>query len=231
METILTILVAILPTIVLCLFVYHKDILEKEPLGLLMGLFFTGIFSTIPAAFMENIAMLIFDPTNTSFLNIFLISFLGIALIEEGYKALFAYTIGYNNRNFNHIYDGIVYCVFLSLGFATLENVLYVLEYGINTGLLRAIVSVPGHAFFGVAMGYYMGIAKLHDKKNNKEKKNLNLTLSIIMPIVFHGIFDFLLLINNETLMLVFFCFVGLLYVYSYLKIRKLSRIMRLIDN
>lgn len=230
METILTILVAILPTIILCFFVYQKDVLEKEPLGLLMGLFFTGVASTIPAALMESIIMMFFDATNTSFLNIFLISFIGISLIEEGYKALFAYTIGYRNRNFNHIYDGIVYCVFLSLGFATFENILYVTEYGISTGLLRAIVSVPGHAFFGVAMGYYMGIAKLHDKKNNQDKKRLNLSLSIIMPIIFHGLFDFLLLVNNETLMLVFFCFVGVLYVYSYLKIRKLSRIMRLID-
>lgn len=228
---IITFAIAVIPTIVLCYFVYKKDILEKEPIDLLIKLFSLGIASTIPAAFLEEIAMIFIDANDTSYINIFIMSFFCIALIEEGYKALFTYLLAWKNKNFNHIYDGIVYSVFTSLGFATLENVLYVLSYGTGVGLLRAVVSVPGHAFFGVAMGYYMGFAKYNEKKNERAKLTKNLALSIIMPIIFHGLFDFLLLTGNSVMILVFFVFVLILYIVSYLKIKKLSKVMSLIEN
>lgn len=228
---IITIAIAVIPTIVLCYFVYKKDILEKEPIDLLIKLFSLGIASTIPAAFLEEIAMIFIDTNDTSYINIFIMSFFCIALIEEGYKALFTYLLSWKDKNFNHIYDGIVYSVFTSLGFATLENILYVLSYGTGVGLLRAIVSVPGHAFFGVAMGYYMGFAKYNEKKNERAQLTKNLALSIIMPIIFHGLFDFLLLIGNSVMILVFFVFVLILYILSYLKIKKLSKVMSLIED
>ena len=227
----LTLAIAILPAFFLCLFVYNKDVLEKEPTKLLMILFALGVASTIPASFMESIFSIFVNTESTNITNILITSFLGIALIEEGYKALFTYSMTWKNKEFNHIYDGIVYAVFTSLGFATLENILYVFSFGTGVGIMRAFVSVPGHAFFGVAMGYYMGIAKSFEKKNDKKNKNKYLALSIIVPVLFHGLFDFLLLIDNEILVAVFFGFVLILYIVSYLKIRKLSKVPNLMNN
>lgn len=228
---ILTFAIAVIPSIILGFFVYKKDILEKEPIGLILKLFFLGAFSILPAAIIENLVMNLIPATSNEVLNYLILSFICIALIEEGLKAIFAYKIAWRNRNFNHIYDGIVYCVFTSLGFATLENILYVFSYGNITGILRALVSVPGHAFFGVTMGYYMGFAKYNEHIQNHNKKNLYKTLSIILPIIFHGLFDFLLLTNNQFMIIIFFIFVLVLYVISYLKIRKLSKVMNMLPN
>lgn len=227
----ITLAIAIIPTIVLCYFVYKKDVLEKEPAKLLVTLFLFGVGSTVPAAFLEQFLLMFVNTKSPNYLDIFITSFLCIALVEEGYKFLFTYIITWKNRNFNQLYDGIVYAVFMSLGFATLENIMYVFQYGTNVGILRALVSVPGHAFFGVTMGYYLGFAKYYKKNNDKPKFKKNIFLGILMPVIFHGLFDFLLLTGNEIMVLVFFVFVLVLYIVSYLKIKKLSKVMSLIDN
>ena len=133
---ILTFAIAVIPSIILGFFVYKKDILEKEPIGLILKLFLLGAFSILPAATLENIIMNLIPATSNDILNYLILSFICIALVEEGLKALFAYKTAWRNKNFNHIYDGIVYCVFTSLGFATLENILYVFEYGNITGMI-----------------------------------------------------------------------------------------------
>ena len=136
---ILTILLAILPTVILGYLIYKKDIIEKEPISLLAKLFFVGVILTVPAAFLERFLISVIEMhIEDTLLIAFMLAFFCIALIEEGYKFLFSYLIGYKNKNFNHIYDCIVYCVFLSLGFATLENILYVVEYGKSTAIIRA---------------------------------------------------------------------------------------------
>lgn len=224
-------LLAILPTIVLGYFIYKKDIIEKEPINLLAKLFFIGVLLTIPAAFLENFLIGIIDLNIKNIvLKAFVLSFFCIALIEEGYKYLFSYLIGYKNRNFNHIYDSIVYCVFLSLGFATLENILYVLEYGKSTAILRAVTSVPAHVFYGISMGYYMGIAKYYEKKFNKFNELKNKMLSFISPIIIHGIFDFLLLTENEIMITIFFIFVFFMYIIAYFQIKKHSKVMTMLE-
>lgn len=225
-----TILIAVLPTVILSYFVYKKDIIEKEPIDLLIKLFVIGVLSTIPAAFLEGLLLKILPTSSNTMLNAFIISFICISLVEEGYKGLFAYAVAFKNKNFNHIYDGIVYTVFISLGFATLENILYVVEYGTSTAILRALTSVPAHAFFGVSMGYYMGIAKYNDKIGNKKKSKKNKVISILLPILFHGLFDFLLLTENEFMLIVFFLFVIILYALAYIQIKKHSRIMTMME-
>lgn len=228
---ILTFIIAVIPTIILGYFVYKKDILEKEPIGLITTLFCLGTAIILPAIILENVITLILPITSNEILNCFTLSFFCVALVEEGLKASMAYEIAWRNKNFNHIYDGIVYCVFTSLGFATLENILYVFTYGNMTGILRAIVSVPGHAFFGVTMGYYMGFAKYNEHIADNSKKTRNILLSILLPIVFHGLFDFLLLTNNQLMIIIFFIFVLVLYIISYLKIRKLSKVMNMLPQ
>ena len=219
-----TFFIAIIPTILLGYFIYKKDILEKEPIGLLMLLFISGVISTLPAAAIEQLIMPFIEQISDYTAYIFTLSFIGVALVEELCKALLTYEICWKNKNFNYVYDAIVYCVFTSLGFATLENVLYVTAFGMQAAVLRAIVSVPAHAFFGVSMGYYMGIAKYHQKANENKKKYINIVLSLIIPVTLHGIFDFLLLTNSETMVIIFFVFVLFMYIISYLKVKKHSK-------
>ena len=227
---ILTVFLAILPTIILGYYIYKKDIIEKEPINLLAKLFFVGVILTVPAAFLEKFLISIIE-TNIDYimLKAFVLSFFCIALVEEGYKLLFCYLIGYKNKNFNHIYDSIVYCVFLSLGFATLENILYVVEYGNSTAILRAVTSVPAHVFYGISMGYYMGKAKYYETNFSEVKSLKNKILSLFLPIIIHGIFDFLLLTESEIMITIFFIFVFLMYIIAYFQIKKHSKIMTML--
>ena len=99
-----------------------------------------------------------------------------------------------------------------------MENIFYVLNYGLVTGIFRGILSVPGHAFFGVFTGYYLGLAK------NSKNKIKYLLLSIIIPILLHGIFDFLLLSNHLVTYLLFLVFLVILYFVSVQKIIKAAK-------
>ena len=117
--------------------------------------------------------------------------------------------------------DGIVYAVFASLGFATAENVLYVVFRYANVGFVgiqRAIFSVPAHMLFSITMGYYLSLAKYSlDAKRNK----YYLRLSLLIPIILHGIYDYILMSKSSTLLMFFLPFVIFLWSYN---LRKLNR-------
>ena len=108
MELVYTVLLAILPTAILSYFVYKKDVFEKEPVSLLVTLFFLGVLATVPATVTELLLIKLFDNITNVNLHSFLVGFIGVALVEELYKALFVYKKGYNNKAFNYMYDGIV---------------------------------------------------------------------------------------------------------------------------
>lgn len=222
---IINIVIAVIPSIILCLFVYKMDVIEKEPMSMLFRLFFLGILSTIPTAYMEKTIISLTKIEPTDLLTSFIMSFLIVAFIEETYKFLILYLGTWKSKNFNHIYDSIVYAVFISLGFATLENILYVLDNGTQTALLRALVSVPGHAFYAISSGYYLGLAKLNQSIGSKKSSTKWKILSYLMPIILHGTFDFLLFLNNDYMLWVFFGFVALLYIMSFYNIKKVSSV------
>ena len=225
-----TIVLAIIPSIILLTYIYNKDIVEKEPLTLLMLLFLFGIISTVPAVFLENLFQSVFQKGEDIF-TLFFYSFVGIALVEEGYKALFTYLIVYRNKNFNHIFDGIVYAVFMSLGFATLENFLYLYKYGINLAISRGIISVPAHAFYAISFGFFLGKAKKEDIEGNFVKSKMYLALSILVPVLLHGTFDFLLLSGSVILYKVFVLFVVFLYILSLIQVKIHGNVMTMLDN
>jgi RsiW-degrading membrane proteinase PrsW (M82 family) len=225
-----TIILAIIPSIILLTYIYKKDVVEKEPIPLLMILFLFGIISTVPAVFLENLFQTMFSEKNSMFMLLFY-SFVGIALIEEGYKALFTYLIVYRNKNFNHIFDGIVYAVFMSLGFATLENFLYLYKYGIDLAISRGIISVPAHAFYAISFGFFLGKAKKEDLSGNIVKSKLYLALSVLVPVLLHGTFDFLLLSGSSILYKVFVLFVVFLYLLSLLQVKIHGNVMTMLDN
>ncbi len=227
----ISIIVAIIPSIILCYYVYENDIIEKEPMKMLFMLFFLGVLITVPASFMERAIISSTNLTESGMLNCFILSFLVVALIEEGYKFLILYLGTWRNKNFNHKYDAIVYAVFISLGFATLENILYIIKHGTEIALLRGVLSVPAHAFYAVSSGYYLGLAKKCSLHNLKRKSLMYKVLALLMPVLLHGIFDFLLLTNNEVLFGIFYCFVAFLYVISYMYIKKVSKTKMMTDK
>jgi RsiW-degrading membrane proteinase PrsW (M82 family) len=178
--------------VVFLVIIYKRDT-EKEPPGLLIKCFFLGCIATVPIVIIELIIGS-FNTFDSAFLRSFYVAFIVAALVEEGIKFLFLYRIVWKRQEFDQYFDGIVYAVFVSLGFALVENILYVLQGGLSVAVLRAVLSVPGHGLFGVVMGYFFAFAKF-----SPNKKRRFLFLSLFVPVVFHGLYDFFLMYLGET--------------------------------
>lgn len=186
---------AIAPGIVICLFIYFKDKYNREPLGLMLLSFFLGMVAIIPAIIIQ---LALTKPANQlmgeGVMYTAVFAFLIVALSEEGSKFLALRFVPYRRKAFDDPFDGIIYAVMVSMGFATLENIGYVLQNGLGTGILRMFLSVPAHATFAVLMGYHVGLAKF-DTANRRR----HMLLAIFWPVVFHGTFDFFLFLpKNE---------------------------------
>jgi RsiW-degrading membrane proteinase PrsW (M82 family) len=185
-------LIALAPCIFLLWYFYHRDKYEPEPKKMIIKIFLLGAVMVIPAGIIEIIIMSGFEAITGGILYIFIISFFVIAPTEELFKYVVVKHSVYKSIEFDEVMDGIVYTVSASLGFATIENIIYVLQHGIGTGIARAFLAVPGHAFFGAVMGYYIGLAKF----NASQEKSL-LTRGIICAILLHGLYDFLILAST----------------------------------
>lgn len=178
---------ALAPILILLFYVYIRDKYEKEPYMLLFVGVAIGFILTYPIIFFENL-MLDFMPYGSAKFEAFYLSFVVAALVEEGLKFLVMIILIWQNKNYNEKYDGIVYSVFIALGFASCENIMYVTNDvmgGVETALLRSIISVPAHCFYGIFMGYYFSRAKYKNK--------LNLILAFLIPFGLHGLLDFIL--------------------------------------
>ena len=191
MDTIILIL-AILPVIVLALYIYKKDKYEKEPLGMLIWAFVLGILA-IP---MDLITVGIINSIWEGDM-VFYSAFFEAGIPEELCKWTLFMLVIWRNKNFNEFFDGIVYACFIGLGFACIENIMYVfgnetLGSALVTGVMRALLSVPGHFLFAVIMGYFLGMAKFRPQERRKY-----LTLSLVCPMLAHGLFDYLLMLSS----------------------------------
>ena len=218
---------AILPVLIILLFVYYKD-KNREPLLLLFKLFLSGFVSCGLVLFisghMEAVTSLFSPSSSKNIFETFIYSFVGIALVEEISKWLMVYFIGYRNKEFDEVYDGLVYAVFVSLGFAFIENILYVvLSNSIKTAIVRALCAVPSHACDAIFMGHHMSIAKQYATKGNKKMVFKHLALSIIMPTFIHGIYDFCLMSGFQILVVVFAAFVVFMYYISLSTLKDMS--------
>jgi protease PrsW len=183
-------ILALAPGIAICFWIYYQDKYEKEPVNRLLLAFVWGCLSTIPAI----LAQLYFKPWENpdNFIRTGIYSFFVIALTEEFSKFYFLRYYAYPDENFNEPFDGIVYAVMIGMGFATLENVLYVLNTeggSFALGIGRAFTAVPAHAAFAVMMGSYVGLAKFIP-----EKREAYMLSGLVMAIFFHGLYDFFLL-------------------------------------
>lgn len=218
-----------IPVILLGFYIYKKDTI-KEPKSLLLILFSSGLLSSFLVIIINIITALLIPDLYLSdnyqkfgFLKLFILIFLEIALVEEFCKWIMIRIIGYPNKEFDQLYDIIVYSAFVALGFAAIENIFYVLQGGITLGIYRGLFSVPGHVAFGVYMGYYLGKAKIYQKQNNNKYK-LYMILSILIPTLLHTIYNFLLMLEAFWYLVLFLGFIIILYISAIKEIDKISK-------
>ena len=165
MNTFVILALALAPTTAVMIYIYLRDRHEPEPLGLLAISFLYGGVSTMLTLLISfPVNALIFTKADDD-VHLFLNAFFKVALVEEFSKFFFVRFILFYNKNFNEPYDGIVYAVMVSMGFATLENVMYVYQFGFTTGIMRMFTAVPAHATFAIIMGYFLGKAKFTHRK------------------------------------------------------------------
>ena len=211
---------AVLPVIGLCYYIYAKDT-NREPFKVLAKLFGIGVLSCFPASILENLVDVNLEDKSIGFVAMFISVFIGVGIIEEGVKWVTTKFFGYNSVEFDEIYDIMVYSVFASLGFACLENILYVISGGLGTAILRALLSVPGHACFGVLMGYFFAQAKLASEKGDNGRKILMMILSILVPSFFHTMYDALAFLEE---MLFFLGFDIIMVVICFVIVNKMAK-------
>ncbi len=202
-ENTILIVLAVLPVILLALYVYKKDKFGKEPLWMLIKAFFFGCLSVLPAIFIEkgltSLYYLIGGGVFPGFIDGAYNGYIVAGCSEEFCKLTLLALAVWKSREFDEYFDGIVYAAFVSLGFAGLENFVYVFgqeSFGesLLTGGMRAILSVPAHFLFGVAMGYYFALAKFQP-----HRRRHNLTMAFVVPMLLHGTFDALLMIPEAS--------------------------------
>lgn len=182
---------AIAPGIAICLYIFLKDIYNKEPKRLLLASFLLGVLSIIPPFFIETYFQSFFS---NSLLDTGIFAFIVVALSEELSKYIVLRYYCYTRKSFDEPLDGIVYSVMVSMGFATIENINYVLLIGsYDTAFIRMFLSVPAHATFAVVMGYFVGKAK-YDSANSFRY----MITGLFWAVFFHGTFDFFLFLQKS---------------------------------
>lgn len=180
---------AIAPGLAICFYIFYKDMYNPEPVGKLLVTFILGALVVIPAAFIERAAFSYFDNT---ILSTGIFAYCIVALVEETGKFSVVRFYCYPRASFDEPLDGIVYSVIASMGFATVENILYVTENGFGTAIVRMFLSVPAHATFAVLMGYFIGKAKF------SVHGTALLFIGLLIAVFFHGTFDFFLFLQKS---------------------------------
>lgn len=183
---------AIIPVITVLVFIYFMDKYEKEPIRILLTNFFLGAVVSIIITTLLYVIIDIPLPLHnrTSVFEQFIKAFFVVGLTEEFSKYIIVRYYAQPHKEFNEPFDGIVYAVMVSMGFAATENLMYVFQGGMETAIMRAFTAVPAHATFAILMGYFMGKAK-----SSKNSVVLNLT-GLLLAALFHGAYDFFLFID-----------------------------------
>lgn len=211
MLTIIT--VAIAPAIALLVFLYLKDEFEQEPIFMVVRAFIFGALLVFPVMFIQFVIS-----EEAAFTSPVFITFIQVAFVEEFLKWFIVLITVFYHVHFDQRYDGIVYASAVGLGFASVENVLYIVSYGLDTAFYRAVFPVTSHALFGVVMGYYFGKAKFRKKKRYRY-----LFLALFIPYLLHGFYHFILLTLNQWIFALA-PFMVFLWVFALRKIKKANR-------
>ena len=195
----LLIAAAILPAILLLVYVYRHDRIEKEPRKLLLTLVLWGVVATFLAVATESLGAI------------------ALAWFLPGGET-------WRSPEFNCRFDAVVYAVFVSLGFALWENIGYVLMYGVGAAIARAITAVPGHACFGVFMGAYYGLAKRSANRGEAAVSRFWSFLALLVPTVIHGLYDYIAVNETESFSTTFVVFVLVVFVLAFVLVKQLSK-------
>lgn len=219
-------MMAVLPAAVLLFYVYRLDPVEKEPSGLLLRLLLCGMASTVLAVIFEEIGMSVFLGGNEAWdlESLLFENFIVVALVEESCKFLFLYRQTWRNPNFNFAFDGIVYAVFVGLGFAIAENISYVFSYGPSVAVTRAFTAIPGHCMFAVFMGYFYGCARDAKGRGRGGVAAFDLVLAVFVPVLMHGTYDSLASIGSDEAIWGFLGFLVLMVVVGIQLMKSVSR-------
>ena len=255
MYEIILVLVALLPAIVLCCYVYRKDRVEKEPIGFLLLLMLLGALTAFPVVMVSEPVNYLIDGFFSLFaertgsglylddipysIYLFVSNTVGVACIEEGFKWLVLFFVTRKSKHFNSYFDGLIYAVFVSLGFAAFENILYTFDYGFSTALVRAFTAVPGHMFDGVIMGTFYSMWNIKNEaaklENEFRKKGIikvrkpisgrsELILSYVLPVLAHGAYDYLCSESSWLSSVLFGALLAVLYITQFKRISQMSR-------
>ena len=218
------VIAAVLPAAFLMLRVYRSDRLEQESPVMIRRLVIAGVLSSLLALFEERVLVALLDAavTKNYALYMFLLYFIIVAYAEETSKYLFMRWNTWRSPEFNCQYDGVVYAVFVSLGFALWENISYVMSYGFQTAILRALTAIPGHACFGVFMGVFYGMAKKYEKAGSIRMSKIFRVLAVVLPAMLHGAYDYIA--STQAGNGSFLAFIAVLFVLSYVLVGRLSR-------
>ncbi len=207
-----TIAASIAPGIALLSYFYLRDRYEIEPLHMVAKTFLFGILLVFPVMVLQFGIQEEFD------LGVFAKSFFIAGFIEEFFKWFIVYFTVYKHVEFDELYDGIVYAVAVSLGFATLENFIYLYSYGLEEALMRALLPVSSHALFGVIMGYNLGKGKFESKPTNQR---IYMFYSVFLPFLLHGCYNFILYSSTHHYLWVIMPFMAILWFISMRRVRK----------
>lgn len=220
------VLVAIVPALFLVVYIYRQDKVDKEPVGLIGNLMLQGVFAALVSIVLEMIGEAILPNliSEDNPMYVIVLAFLVVALVEEGSKFFFLRRKTWNNPEFNYRFDGIVYAVSVSLGFAAFENIGYVFRYGLSVAPTRALLSIPGHMGFAVFMGYFYGRAKLYDNIGDHEKAVIFQILGVLSAVFLHGFYDACAMKGTTTATVLFVIFVAAMYFIVFNLVRHESR-------
>lgn len=198
------------PGLALLSYFYLKDQYGSEPISVVLKTFLFGALLVFPIAFIQYV-LVTENIVQSEIINAFLLS----GLLEEFFKwFILIYTV-YQHVSFDEPYDGIVYGASVSLGFATVENIIFLIANGMEFALSRALLPVSSHALFGVIMGFYIGKGKFIT-----ESKRIWISLSIILPFLLHGIYDFILM-NQQNWLMKILPFMAFLWWLGLRKVKK----------
>lgn len=205
-------ILSLAPVAIIAFYIYNRDLYDKEPAKLLLRGLLWGALVCFPASSIEKFLV---QFNSSPFYEAFVVA----GFTEEMLKYLALYFLIWKNEEFNEKFDGIVYGVYVALGFAGLENILYVMEGGLGTAITRAVTAVPAHAIFGLTMGYYFGMAKF-DETN----RTSYIIKSIIFPIILHGLYDYCLMTSYTWLTALFIPYVIFLWIHAFKKLKSVEQ-------
>ena len=220
------ILAAVVPALLLMRYIYNQDRIEKEPSGLLVNLALRGAVAVLLSVVLEVLGLLALNRflEPGTFAYTVIEAFAVVAVVEEGAKFLLLYRKTWRHPNFNYRFDAVIYAVFVSLGFAALENIVYVFSHGLGIALLRAVLSIPGHMGFAVFMGVYYGRAKLCSNQGDRSGCRSNLWRGYLVAVFLHGVYDTCCMMGTVEATELFLLFVIAMYIRVYRRIRRESQ-------